>query len=182
MRYSGMIRNDVVNGQNVCVSFWTQGCPHHCEGCHNPETWDFNGGIEADDNDLINKVITALNQNGVQRNLSILGGEPLCDSNIRFVRDLICRVKYTYPGITIFVWTGYTIEEIVEAANSFNTMVYGTLKNIDYLIEGRFELDKRDITLPLAGSTNQRIVDVQQTMKNAFNPIIYKEYKDVEEL
>lgn len=158
MKYSGMIKNDVVNGQNVCVSFWVQGCPHHCEGCHNPETWDFNSGIERESDDLIKEVLFTISQNGVQRNLSILGGEPLCAENLPFVCKLTQAVKQVYPSIKIYVWTGYTFEDLTQDVKS-------ALAWIDYLIDGPFELLKRDVSLPLTGSSNQRIIDVRQSLK-----------------
>ena len=72
MRYAGMLENDFVNGQGVCVSFWCQGCPLHCPGCHNPQTWSFEGGLEATEDDIINHVLKALKANGILRNLSIV--------------------------------------------------------------------------------------------------------------
>ena len=157
MRYAGIIGNDVVNGQKVCVSFWCQGCPHHCPGCHNQHTWDFNGGLEANEDELIQEVIEKLHANGVERNLSILGGEPLCPENSRFVYKLICAAKKKYPDIKVFVWTGYTISELDNAA------VY-VMSVTDVLIDGRFDISKKSYTLPLRGSTNQRVIDVKQSM------------------
>lgn len=155
MHYAGIIKNDVVNGYDVCVSFWSQGCPNGCPGCHNPETWDFNGGIEKDGDLLISEVIKAITNNGIQRNLSFLGGEPLCDQNIEFTKRMIDEVRHTFPNIMIFVWTGYLFKNIDKTV----------LNNIDVLIDGKFDVDKRDITLPYRGSTNQRVIDVQKTLK-----------------
>ena len=155
MRYAGIIKNDVVNGQDVCVSVWVQGCHFRCPGCHNPEAWDFDGGIEIDENELIEEVMRDISLNGVQRNLSVLGGEPLCDENIEFVKRLIQTAKDRYPNIQIFVWSGYTFEEIFATHSE-------VFDWIDYLIDGRFEIDKRDITLPLRGSTNQRIISLRE--------------------
>ena len=84
MRYADIIENDIVNGEGICLSYWTQGCPHKCDGCHNPETWNFNGGKEDSKENILNKILTLLNKNNIHRNLSILGGEPLCDENINF--------------------------------------------------------------------------------------------------
>lgn len=165
VRYAGIINNDVVNAQGVCVSFWCQGCPNKCEGCHNPETWDFNGGIETNEGTLIGKVISLISKNDIQRNLSILGGEPLCDENKKFVFKLIRAVLAVYPSVKIFMWTGYTYEELL-ARNDW--IIYNILSNIDYLIDGRFEVDKRDVTLPLRGSKNQRVIDVQQSLSKVY--------------
>ena len=156
MRYAGLIENDVVNGgEGVAVSLFMQGCPNHCQGCFNPETWDFNGGKEIEEDVLINKIIKIINKNGILRNLSILGGEPLCGLNIRFVNKLIATVKKEYPFIKIWVWTGYLFEEIQDILSNY----------VDVLVDGRFEIDKKDITLPYRGSSNQRVIDVKKTVE-----------------
>ncbi len=155
MKYAGLIENDVVNGgEGVAVSLFLQGCPHHCEGCFNPETWDFNGGKEIDEDVLINKIIKAINKNDVLRNLSILGGEPLCELNIGFVNKLIATVKKEYPLIKVWIWTGYLYEEVEDVMFNY----------VDVLIDGKFEIDKKDITLPYRGSSNQRVIDVKKTI------------------
>ena len=78
MRYAQIRDMDIVNGEGIAVSLFVQGCPNHCPGCHNPETWDFNGGKEFT-YDILNEIVDALTANGVKRSLSILGGEPLCE-------------------------------------------------------------------------------------------------------
>lgn len=156
MKYAAIKKNDVVDCESgICVSFWTQGCPHRCPGCHNAQTWDFNGGLEAKEEDIINTMIKAIGANGINRNFSILGGEPLCEENRKFVELLIMCVKKYYPNIKIYLWTGYTIEELYQTED---LTIKNILHNIDILIEGRFILEKRDITLPLRGSTNQRVL------------------------
>jgi len=154
MKYAGIIYDDFVNGENVCVSLWMQGCHFHCKGCHNQQTWDFNGGYEMPEN-FESDVLKAISKNGIQRNFSMLGGEPLCPENRAFVCNLIKRVRETYPTIKIFVWTGYELEEL-QAEN--DKMINEILENIDVLITGRFILEQRDITLPLRGSRNQKIL------------------------
>lgn len=153
MRYSGLNKNDMVNGEGVCVSLFMQGCPHHCPGCFNPETWDFNGGLEAP-SDLKGQIIKAISENGIQRNFSVLGGEPLCLENIRFTDEIISAVRSAYPDIKIYVWTGYTMEELY-ARNDSHTV--NILNNINVLIDGKYIEEERDISLPLRGSRNQKI-------------------------
>jgi anaerobic ribonucleoside-triphosphate reductase activating protein len=154
MRYAGLIENDIVDSDDgICVSLWMQGCPHHCKGCHNPETWDFNGGIEIDREKLVENVISSLTQNGVKRNFSILGGEPLAPENLGDAAYIISKVRENFPDIKIYLWTGYVIEEL----NKKNIFIKQILKNIDVLIDGPFILEKKDLTLKLRGSTNQRI-------------------------
>jgi len=82
LRYAGLIKNDFADGQGVCVSLYMQGCPLHCPGCHNPQTWNPQGGIEVDINKLVREIRDAISANGIERNFSILGGEPLAPYNI----------------------------------------------------------------------------------------------------
>lgn len=152
MRYAGIIENDVVNGEGICLSYWTQGCPHKCDGCHNPETWNFNCGKEDSKENILNKILTLLNKNSIHRNLSILGGEPLCDENIDFTMEILKQVKQKYPSIKTFVWTGYTYEELCKL---YKDIIFD---NIDVLIDGKYDKNQRDITLKLRGSKNQRVL------------------------
>lgn len=152
MRIAGIDKNDMVNGEGVCVSIWFQGCPHKCVGCHNQETWDFDGGYEITYSDLEKEVLEAINANGIIRNVSLLGGEPLYMPNLEYSTKLANIIKNKFPNIKIFCWTGFTLEQIIKR--------YGknVLKDIDVLIDGPFIQEKRDITLKLRGSTNQRIL------------------------
>lgn len=159
MKIAGVIKNDVVNGYDVCVSVWVQGCPFHCKGCHNPTTWDPEGGYDINPDEFIEQVIEELRANNIHRNLSILGGEPLCDTNDLFVKDLLLKVKEAYPDICIFLWTGYKWEEL-------NSVQKEVVSLADVVIDGRFRLEERDITLPYRGSPNQRIIDVKETLKS----------------
>ena len=152
VKFAAINKNDFINGEGVCVSLWVQGCPHHCKGCHNPEQWDFNGGNEIDIDILINEILIAIEANGIQRNLSILGGEPMAQRNISNTLYILEQVKKHFPNIKTYVWTGYTIEELLSLYNK------EILQNIDILIDGRFILEERDITLKLRGSKNQRIL------------------------
>lgn len=156
MRYATIKENDIVDGEGICVSFWTQGCPFRCKGCHNPETWSFDGGIEEYENTLLNKILYLIDKNNVQRNLSILGGEPLCEQNREFVAKLVLAAKRKFPNIKIFLWTGYEIE-FLKNINDSNIKII--LKNIDTLIDGPFIEEQRDISLKLRGSKNQRVLD-----------------------
>ena len=161
MKYAGIIENDVVNGEGVCVSLFTQGCPHRCKGCFNSETWDAEGGIEIDEDELIQKIITAIKKNGIQRNFSILGGEPLAPYNVVDVHHIIYEVKKQFPDIKIFIWTGYEVEELIEYSHTSSSL-RAILSNIDALIVGRYIEAERDITLKWRGSKNQRILTKQE--------------------
>lgn len=153
IRLAGIKENDIVDGEGVCVSVWTQGCPHQCYGCHNPETWDFKGGDLYEQEVVIQDVLTLISKNGIQRNLSILGGEPFCEENADFSIRLAAAAHEMYPNCTIYCWTGYTIEEL-EKLYKLDIL----LKDIDILIEGRYIDAQRDITLKFRGSPNQRIL------------------------
>lgn len=153
-KYAGLITNDFANGVGTCVSFWTQGCPHRCPGCQNPETWSFDGGKELP-SDIRGQIIKAICANGITRNFSILGGEPLCEENLDEVNNIIISVRTAFPHIKIFMWTGYTLEKLKERNDE---RIENILSQIDVLIDGPFIESERDITLNLCGSKNQRVL------------------------
>ena len=153
-KIAGIYWDDTAAAPGISLSVYFSGCHFHCPGCHNPEAQDFNYGREYN-LDIRQEIMQKLNKNGVMRTLSILGGEPLNEENIGDVLNLIGWCKLDYPDLKIYVWTGYTIEEL-EARNDDD--VRAVLRNITCLIDGRYEQDKRDTTLPLRGSSNQRII------------------------
>ena len=153
-KIAGIYWDDTAAAPGISLSVYFSGCHFHCPGCHNPEAQDFNYGRDYN-LDVRQEIMQKLNKNGVMRTLSILGGEPLNEENIGDVLNLIGWCKLDYPDLKIYVWTGYTIEEL-EARNDDD--VKAVLKNITCLIDGRYEQDKRDTTLPLRGSSNQRII------------------------
>lgn len=153
MRYAELKLNDVANAPGIAVSFYTQGCPHHCPGCFNPETWDFDGGLEFS-NETLNKIIESLTANGIQRTLCILGGEPLCEQNEFLTHLVISTVKEKFPDIKIYLWTGYLYKDLVKSSRAH--IVY-ILNNIDCLIDGPFIEEEKDLTLSMRGSKNQKI-------------------------
>lgn len=157
MQYADVIWNDVTAGDGLCVSFYTQGCPHRCPGCHNPETWDFKGGKEFPAS-LLNELIQRLNAQGINRSLCILGGEPLCPENQFLTTLLIRTVKEKSPQTKIYVWTGYLYEDLKKQGGPHLQYI---LENINVLIDGPFIQEERDITLKMRGSRNQRIIDIQ---------------------
>lgn len=152
-RYNAIIPNDVVNGDGVCVSFFVQGCPHHCPGCFNEETWDFHGG-QPYTPQLKWDIIKAISANNITRNFSVLGGEPLAPQNIEMTWEVVDAVRHAYPHITITLWTGYTFEELI--ANPDNNLL-NILNTIDILIDGPFIEKEKDLSLRLRGSRNQHI-------------------------
>lgn len=158
MNYSGLILNDITAAPGLCVSFFTQGCPHRCKGCHNPETWEFGRGKEFT-SDTLNQIINGLTAQGIQRDLCIMGGEPLCDENAFLTYLVIKEVKNKVPGAKVYIWTGYTYEELLQRQHP---QVRGSLELADVLIDGPYIEAERDITLEMRGSRNQRIIDLSK--------------------
>lgn len=158
MRYASIKPNDSINGEGVCVSLFVQGCEGKCPNCFNKETWNFNGGKPFGGREL-QYIKHSLTANGIKRNFSILGGEPLHSNNIKEVTTIINEIKTFDNSIKIYVWTGYLYEDLLK---KYGEKIF---KNIDVLIDGRFEMKEKDVTLKLRGSSNQRIIDVPKTLK-----------------
>lgn len=152
MRIAGIIEDDIVDcDDGIAVSLWTVGCPHHCKGCHNQNLWDYDAGQDIPIKTVINEIKEKISKNGIMRNFSVLGGEPLDPQNIKDVDEVLKEIRAVYPSIKIYLWTGYTFEELSEREDAQNV-----LKNVDVLIEGRYVEELR-ADLPLRGSSNQRV-------------------------
>lgn len=131
MRYAGIIYNDFSAAPGVSLSFFTQGCHFRCKGCHNPETWDFNGGRKFT-SETLDLIISGLQDNGINRNLCIMGGEPLALENLKVTTTVIKEVKEKLPNIKIYLWTGYKYDDLkLEMQNYLK-------ENIDVLIDGPY--------------------------------------------
>lgn len=175
MRVMKIMKNDIVDtDEGIVVSLWVAGCPHRCVGCHNPETWPFDAGKEVDREEVLNIILEALDANGVHRNFSILGGEPLAPRNFYDVEWIVHQVKWLRPNTKIYLWTGYTYEQICKFPDKVTTG--HLLEKIDKLIEGPYIQDQRDITLKLRGSRNQRILVHDKHLK----PMCFKVYQEEE--
>lgn len=158
MRYAGINYNDMCAAPGVSVTLFTQGCPHHCEGCHNPETWDFNGGKEFTP-EVLRKIVAGLTKNGIKRSFCIMGGEPLCEQNTLLTLMTIQYVKQRLPEVKIYLWTGYYYEELLKSPDPKIPLI---LKEVDVLIDGPFVKPLRDITLKMCGSSNQNIINLKE--------------------
>lgn len=154
MHYSKIIPKDIANGPGWRTTLFVSGCRNHCKGCFNPETWDFNYGQEFTWETLheLERLVSNPNVTG----LSILGGDPFELENCEWVETLCAYIKHNCPGKSIWVWTGYSLDDVWEEP---------VLKYIDVLVDGRFEQDKRDLRLKWRGSSNQRVIDIQETFK-----------------
>lgn len=177
-KYLAIKDNDIDNGPGLRVSVWFSGCPHKCRGCHNPESWDETQGKEFG-NDTIDYIINLLEQDGIVQGLSILGGEPLAPYNIDATIDLISEVRKRKPNTSIYLWTGYEIEQIHEIyeAHGIPTMEHSLLGynrtydnilellDVDVIIDGKYsELLK--VNDKLRGSSNQRIIKHRESLKS----------------
>ena len=155
MRYNKIRKMDISNGPGVRVSIFMQGCSFHCKNCFNPETHDFKGGLEFND-DTINEILS-LASNDYIKGLSILGGEPLHPNNIKGATKLAKAFKEKYPNKTIWIWTGFLYDRDLKDKDIF--------EYIDVLVDGRYEDDLHDPTLKYRGSSNQRVIDIKKTLK-----------------
>lgn len=160
MKYAGIIKNDFSAAPGISVSFFVQGCPHHCKGCHNPETWDFDGGKEFT-YDVLNDIAESLFANGISRSLAIMGGEPLCEQNIFLTLLVVKTIKETYPDVKIYIWSGYTYDYLMSHITT-NLHLKQVLDYADFLIDGPYVEELRDISLPMRGSSNQKIIDLRK--------------------
>lgn len=159
MRYAGINYNDMCAAPGVSVTLFTQGCPHHCEGCHNPETWDFNGGKEFTP-EVLKKIVAGLTKNGIKRSFCIMGGEPLCEQNTLLTLMTIQYVKQHLPEVKIYLWTGYYYKELLKSPDPKIPLI---LKEVDVLVDGPFVKPLRDITLKMRGSSNQNIINLKES-------------------
>lgn len=153
-KFNKIRKMDIANGPGVRVSIFMQGCPFHCKGCFNKETWDFNDGQDFTNNEIVE--IINLAKDDYIKGLSILGGEPLHPNTIEATKELAKTFKEKYPNKTIWLWTGYLFESIPNKE---------ALNYIDVLIDGQFKEELHDPRLKWCGSSNQRVIDVQKTLK-----------------
>jgi anaerobic ribonucleoside-triphosphate reductase activating protein len=155
MRYNLIRMMDISNGPGVRVSIFMQGCEFRCENCFNPETWDFRGGKEFTDS-TIKEILDYADKDHIE-GLSILGGEPLHPKNIEGTARLAKAFKERYPNKNVWVWTGYLFEELSKDEEVF--------KYIDVLVDGRYVDELHDFNLKWRGSSNQRVIDIEKSLK-----------------
>ncbi len=163
MNYADIKRIDVANGPGVRVSLFVSGCSHHCKGCFNEETWDFQYGkpfTEAE----IDQILEYLKPDYI-RGLSLLGGEPFEYVNQQGLLPLLHRFKALYPEKDLWCYTGYDFEKDIQQKMMINWSETRELVSyLDILVDGEFELDKKNLSLRFRGSSNQRIIDVKQSL------------------
>ncbi len=163
MNYGEIKNCDIANGEGVRVSLFVSGCTHHCKGCFNAETWSFDFG-EPFTQDTENKIIEMLRP-GYIDGFSLLGGEPFEPQNQRVLLPLLRRIKGELPQKTVWCYTGYLFdEELKKDSRARCECTDEMLSLIDVLVDGEFVQNLADISLAFRGSSNQRIIDVKQTL------------------
>ena len=173
MHYGNIKNYDIADGEGVRVTLFCSGCTNRCEGCFQPETWDFCYGKEytKETEDQLIQMLTNPNIQG----LTLLGGDPFEPSNQRALITLLRRVKQELPTKDVWAYTGFVYEQdLLEGQRKHTEVTDEMLSYIDVLVDGPFVIDQKDISLYFRGSTNQRVIDMPKTLKSG-NVVIYHE-------
>jgi anaerobic ribonucleoside-triphosphate reductase activating protein len=166
IRIAGVVKESIVDGPGLRFAVFTQGCAHHCPECQNPETWDFEGGYDCG----IDKILKAMDENPLLDGITMSGGDPLYQAEASY--SLCSKVKE--KGLNVVVFTGYTYEELIELEKK-DPWIEKLLGVTDILIDGRYEKDKRDLTLIFRGSSNQRVIDMNASRKEG-RAVLHERY------
>ena len=158
LHYQGVEPDLILNGDGIRVVLWLSGCSHHCEGCHNPETWDPNSG--SDDIETAFKLVCEELDHEWVSGLTLSGGDPLYPANVDEVTTFVKRIRNKYPNKTIWVYTGFTYDKV----KYLEIMDY-----IDVLVDGKFIKELADVNYPWAGSTNQRVIKIANERRKEFS-------------
>lgn len=158
MRYQKITSYDVDNGIGMRVVLWVSGCTHQCVACHNPQTWNVDSGniFIAKQVDLIYSLLDKEYISGI----TFSGGDPLHEANRQAIQQLSKDIRELYPNKNQWLYTGYTWSEIVN-----DKLLFDTIQNIDVLVDEPFDITKKDMRLKWRGSSNQHIIDVQESIK-----------------
>lgn len=171
MNYATIKKFDVANGEGVRVSLFVSGCTHHCKGCFNSEAWDFNYGSPYTD-ETKQEILTALSPDYI-KGLSLLGGEPFEPKNQVVLVELLREFKELYPDKDVWCYSGYTLEQLTSSNHPHTDVTDEMLSYIDILVDGKFEEDKKNLSLRFKGSENQRIISLRESLNK--NKIILAE-------
>lgn len=164
MNYATIKWTDVANGPGVRVSLFVSGCTHRCEGCFNPEAWDFRYG-ELFTEETVEQILNGLAPSYI-KGLSLLGGEPFEPENQRSLLPLLRRVRERFPDKTIWCYSGYTLDgQLWQDSRARCECTDELLGLLDVLVDGRFEQEKKDLALRFRGSSNQRIINVPESVR-----------------
>ena len=165
MNYGQIYFADTANGRGCRTSLFVSGCTHHCRGCFNEATWDFNYGIPYT-KETEEEIIESLKPSYIA-GLTLLGGEPMEPDNQRALLPLLRRIRREVPHADIWAYSGYLLEELRDATNRrcHTECTDELLGLIDVLVDGEFVLERKDIRLNFRGSSNQRIIDMKKTLE-----------------
>ena len=158
MNIAGFYDESISNGLGWRAVLFVSGCPHHCPGCHNKEAQDFNYGEEFNEEEILKRI----KENSILNGITISGGEPLCKENIPGVLKFIKDVKEIRPEFNVWCYSGYTLDQLIDRNDEETNEC---LNQIDVLVDGRFVEAKKDPTLKFRGSSNQRILDLKQSLQ-----------------
>ena len=177
MNYAAIKKYDIANGPGVRVSLFVSGCTHHCKGCFNQETWDFNYG-KPFDSDVVNEILEALQPSHIH-GFTLLGGEPFEYKNQLGVLPLLKEIKARYPEKDIWSYTGYDFEKdlLGNMAKQWSE-TYEMLSCLDILVDGEFVEAKKDLALRFRGSSNQRIIMVPESLEQN-KVVLWDDTKDL---
>lgn len=153
MRYHNITKDDMLNGDGLRVVLWVAGCEHHCQGCQNPVTWDPEGGLEMTTGELM-EIAEQLSKDYIS-GITFSGGDPLHPANRECIYQIAEWAKHLFPTKTIWCYTGYLLEEVKDLP---------VMQYIDVLVDGRFVQALEDVKYKWAGSSNQRVIDVQKSL------------------
>ena len=162
MNYSAIKNYDIANGLGVRVTLFVSGCTHHCEGCFNEETWSFSSG-KPFTKETEDEIIKLLSPDYI-KGLTLLGGEPMEKVNQAALYPFVKRVKEAYPDKNIWCYSGYTLDEITKG-RAHTDVTDALLGFIDVLVDGEFKKDLYSVALKFRGSSNQRVIDLKETLK-----------------
>lgn len=165
MNYSLIRACDIANGPGIRVSLFVSGCTHHCPGCFQPETWDFDYGKSFFK--WTQEEILSLLEPDYIDGLTILGGEPLEPENQNYILALVKEVRNTFPNKTIWIYSGYVLEELWRRTGTDGEITKSLLSQIDILVDGPFVEAKKDLRLLFRGSSNQRLIDLNKTRQTS---------------
>ena len=164
MHYTDIYKTDTTNGVGVRVVLWTSGCSHHCKDCHNPQTWSPTNGKPYTE-ETTKEILTALNKSFID-GITLSGGDPLFSGNLQEINELVKTIRKELPNKTIWIYSGFTWEEIHSSNEPDMILRKEIVENCDIFVDGRFELTKKNIRLKYCGSENQKVIDVKETLKN----------------
>lgn len=171
MNYHNILHNDMNNGSGLRVTLFVSGCDHYCKGCQNPQTWKKDSGIEFD-KAAMEEIMEELSHNYIT-GITFSGGDPLYQENVEYILELCKIIKKKFPTKTIWLYTGFQWEDIYknpdtpvqDFASPFQVSRQLVLDYVDVLVDGMYLEEKADAAYPWAGSTNQRVIDVKETLQ-----------------